>query len=554
MEDAVMKKILAVVLLVFLLPLGVWAENLSAAKEAVVANPQVADRLILRESPAKDGKIMGRFYSGTPVTILSENDGWSHVRLGALEGYMMSNYLAHGLPNYPMPAFLFTAPVTKENAPLYNKASTKGDVIARADANVYVLGDIDNDWRYVQSGDVCGYMRAAHLGSKNFHVPVAYLNSETPFYRDKKLKTKTGYTGNKYALVRVTDVSRTEGWAQVEATGFPWHEQMESSGFTGYIDQKRLDIFVFPWLQNNAFFPVGKTLSSISLQNEAVPLPTGTLVTIIGETDTKYHILCDQAQGVVSKNEIQSMPRHTASNNGIRHTGYALLPAGDERRWEMPSVLRLIHQEGQRLQVAYGHSFTGFTDAENTVLLNLKKPLDTLPEGAFTISAEEEGLWMLSVEKGQTATLSMTNEKWNIHMEKRQFTQGYYTYFLPEGTTGVLEGASFTGNVSVFIDDGAHPTAGAPSRPVFSGSGRFFCDWQIAFNSNFYGFWAEPIPGSEEAYVHIVSLNTLDEEEAQGRFINLMDLNHPDENCFRLLPGEFVEVHNCRLYYDFGNG
>lgn len=43
----------------------------------------------LRSGPSREAKVLGRFQSGTPVTVLSENDsGWLHVEADGMTGYM----------------------------------------------------------------------------------------------------------------------------------------------------------------------------------------------------------------------------------------------------------------------------------------------------------------------------------------------------------------------------------------------------------------------------------------------------------------------------------
>lgn len=69
------------------------------AQSAVVDNGgDPASRLNMRAEPDKGASSLGKFYSGTPVEILSDaGGGWSHVRIGdganSITGYMMSSYL-----------------------------------------------------------------------------------------------------------------------------------------------------------------------------------------------------------------------------------------------------------------------------------------------------------------------------------------------------------------------------------------------------------------------------------------------------------------------------
>lgn len=68
------------------------------AQSAVVNNGSDATaRLNMREQPSKDADSLGKFYTGTPVDIVSDaGNGWSQVTIGSnsLSGYMMTAYLS----------------------------------------------------------------------------------------------------------------------------------------------------------------------------------------------------------------------------------------------------------------------------------------------------------------------------------------------------------------------------------------------------------------------------------------------------------------------------
>lgn len=62
----------------------------------VVANPDSHDRLNLREAPSTKSRSLGKYCSGTQVRDLDygeATDGWVHVSVDGLEGYMMDQYL-----------------------------------------------------------------------------------------------------------------------------------------------------------------------------------------------------------------------------------------------------------------------------------------------------------------------------------------------------------------------------------------------------------------------------------------------------------------------------
>lgn len=94
-----MRKILAVIMLCAVLAtLAPTAALGASAYQAYVNNPNMADRLHLRESPDAGSRSLGKYYNGTPVNVLERIDSsWVYVRIGGdpgcLTGYMMSKYL-----------------------------------------------------------------------------------------------------------------------------------------------------------------------------------------------------------------------------------------------------------------------------------------------------------------------------------------------------------------------------------------------------------------------------------------------------------------------------
>ena len=52
------------------------------------------ERLNLRAQPAKNGAILGLYYTGTEVNVLAvENEEYDKVEVGGMTGYMASSYL-----------------------------------------------------------------------------------------------------------------------------------------------------------------------------------------------------------------------------------------------------------------------------------------------------------------------------------------------------------------------------------------------------------------------------------------------------------------------------
>lgn len=554
-----MKKCLVALLLLLLLPMAAFAES-----RAVVANPHVADRLILRSEPSDKGNILGRFYTGTPITVLEKNNDFCKVQLGSLQGYMKTVYLAFPLRNYDFETCYFTALPNRPDAPIYNKASTAGQVIGRANEKVYILGDINDDWRYVLSGENYGYMRAIHLNDTELLVRCAYLSTRVELYSDKKLTKKTGAVYQANTQVRVVDASRNGNWAKVEITGTYMEPGMEQNPVSGYMSQSHLNLFLFPWETMDYTLRAGILQEDLAVfskwSGNTSYLKKGTMAAICGETEEEYHLIWDTATALVPKEKVTLLQHQQANRSGIvKPMGFALLQPGDEKRWMHNAQNQLIQQKGDQLQILTYNDME-WMDAENVLILKnadlYHRILPTIPAGDFAITDKNSAIWYFQVEKGQTANLSMKNETWNIAVENKTFTEGIYAYHLPEGTTGLLEGAEWnTGFSSLF-------SSLTPSyllrelqeeTPFFQGSGRLYGDIHLSDQSAWYTYRAMPLPGCEEASFTLTPLNTLNPEITPCT-VDLFNLTYEDENIFRLTPGTFVELVNCELYFDFGNG
>ena len=72
------------------------AGTAGAADAAIVNNPDPKTRLNLRAAPNGDAEVLGKYFSGTSVTLLdAPKDGWAHVQIaGTATGYMQTKYLA----------------------------------------------------------------------------------------------------------------------------------------------------------------------------------------------------------------------------------------------------------------------------------------------------------------------------------------------------------------------------------------------------------------------------------------------------------------------------
>lgn len=69
-----------------------------AGTQAVVKNPVATQYLNLREQPSYTARVLGIYYNGARVTVLSQSGGWYHVQMeNGLKGYFRSEYVSFDL-------------------------------------------------------------------------------------------------------------------------------------------------------------------------------------------------------------------------------------------------------------------------------------------------------------------------------------------------------------------------------------------------------------------------------------------------------------------------
>lgn len=125
---------------------------------AVVDNPNSIDRLNLRTLPSQDAPTLGKYYSGTTVEVLSDDqNGWTKVRVDTLEGYMMTRYLAVDQNQFAVTSAMPSVKVQNPNGTGLNlrQAPSTGAASFGLYGNgavVRVLG-VSESWCHVQTED-----------------------------------------------------------------------------------------------------------------------------------------------------------------------------------------------------------------------------------------------------------------------------------------------------------------------------------------------------------------------------------------------------------------
>ncbi len=166
---------------------------LQAYDVAYVSNPDPTDRLNLRAAPRQDSVSLGKYYSGTEVTVLdAPQAGWVHVRIAPMEGYVDANFLVTDarLATDARPV-LTVKNSSGTGANVRSEPSMDSDVLCTAlnGASITVLAVRDDDWLHVITSGVAGFVRADlltpqlsyHKGEGGTAISgVAYVSNPDP--------------------------------------------------------------------------------------------------------------------------------------------------------------------------------------------------------------------------------------------------------------------------------------------------------------------------------------------------------------------------------------
>ena len=157
----------------------------------------------LRREPVVNGyNVIGLYPVGRKVTVLKASDiGWSYIRVGSQEGYMMSQYIAWSYPGgytaapgpaTPTPSFRYTAWLTTDNGRdvyLRRDPSMNFQAIGQypVGTQVTVLGT-EGSWTRVIVNGLEGYVQSIYVttrrpsGSAPVTTPVYYPDpTEVPY-------------------------------------------------------------------------------------------------------------------------------------------------------------------------------------------------------------------------------------------------------------------------------------------------------------------------------------------------------------------------------------
>lgn len=163
-----------------------------------VNNPKTTDRLNLRDYTSDKAKSLGKYTNGTKVYVLGVlNDGWYHVRVDGLMGYMMAKYLTaldgdapenNGNPSIYTKAVV-NNPNPKDRLNLRESVPANGTATGLSIGKYYNGVEVEtlpypynNNWLSVRIGNISGFMQKQYLtfqstGNVQSAIPIVKVNN-----------------------------------------------------------------------------------------------------------------------------------------------------------------------------------------------------------------------------------------------------------------------------------------------------------------------------------------------------------------------------------------
>ena len=367
-------------------------------------------------------------------------------------------------------------------------------------------------------------------------------------------------------------------------------------------------MFIQPW-QAKVNLRTGMAKTDIATEAEDVTIPAGASVTVVGEMKGQYQIVYgDPGSGWYTEKMVPTaqieMTDRPANDRGPAVLGFALLPndeidpqgnqfmmapieknpgdpwqeGNDYSEIRLAEIIGEVEKNGVGYWQMRNHSSGNFYMEKDKCKAILYADMDTSRavirnvSGPWTATKAEQGLWCFFLAPGQEGLLTLekpdgTTVEYEVYEETNSETT--YSFYLQAGTQVTVQGE---GEVRPLIK-GAGPHL-LPQYPgdleeyekIFEGSGRFFCDWQLPNDINYFTLLIRPMPGSANSYAAVSSIfGNTDETELINFFpVSEYGWEHEGAVCEHedvweeydcmIYPGMFLEVHNCTVSVFFGNG
>ncbi len=190
------------------------AEEISGFDE--LGMPKVEDYLNIRIEPSEEAEIAGHLNKGSGCEIIEEEEEWTKIRSGEIEGYVKNEYLLTGT-EASKEAEEFAQEVAVIQADTLNvrkKASQDSKVISQVDEGETISClSVDDGWAEVEIDDTKGYVSADYISVEKT-LEKAVSAEETGGAGEQLVSAACSYIGNPYVW---GGTSLTDG---IDCSGF----------------------------------------------------------------------------------------------------------------------------------------------------------------------------------------------------------------------------------------------------------------------------------------------------------------------------------------------
>lgn len=270
---------------------------------AAVINGKTSDRVHLRAGAGTDYASLGLYFTGTPVTYLSDPSGtWVQVQIGAVTGYMAAEYLTAGTVTPQQPTATVANIARDDEISVYKIPQARAELAgtAKYGQELTVLGETQDGWYYVQYGSVYGYVSTDLLQVAHNEFGRAFVNGKTADRVHLRAGAGTNYDslGLFFTGTPVTYLSDPNAvWVQVQigaATGYMMSEYLG----TGAVTSRQPTAAVSNIASNDqiSIYKIPQARTEV-----AGWAKYGDRLTILGETqDGWYYVQYGDVRGYVS--------------------------------------------------------------------------------------------------------------------------------------------------------------------------------------------------------------------------------------------------------------
>lgn len=197
------------------------------------------DRVKLRSKPSKGGEVLGQYYGGTEVTLISNEGEWAEIDIYGNHGYMMTQFLTKDkeAAGYKTTGLVWPF---NDNDFIYLYDEKGNEIRKIGHENVYVLGAKDADTLHVLTmdaeGSVSGYI-ALDAVSWTDNLRSARVNADKPSDTVKLREEPSTSSDVLCRLYTGTSVNLMFDWLTV---GNEW-SKVRVGSVTGYMMNRYLD-------------------------------------------------------------------------------------------------------------------------------------------------------------------------------------------------------------------------------------------------------------------------------------------------------------------------